>query len=89
MAELRPFRSTSLARAPDLQSVSCHSWGFTNHPEIPHSPLRENARKGKELCRERGYHDDQELIDPESGGYIKCRDCGREIDCEDPDGDLG
>lgn len=44
---------------------------------------------GVELCRERGFHDYEEFIDPQSGGFVKCRDCGKTIDCEDPDGDLG
>jgi hypothetical protein len=38
-------------------------------------------------CRDRGYHDFEELIDPRSGGFMRCRDCGKEVDCEDPDGD--
>lgn len=33
-------------------------------------------------------HDWEELIDPESGGWMRCKTCGRAIDCEDPDGDL-
>lgn len=39
-------------------------------------------------CSRRGYHDDAELIDPKGGGFVRCRDCGRELDMEDPDGDL-
>ena len=31
----------------------------------------------------------QEFIDPQSGGFMRCKDCGKEVDCEDPDGDLG
>ncbi len=35
------------------------------------------------------YHDWEEFIDPHRGGFIRCRLCGKEIDCEDPDGDIG
>ncbi len=35
------------------------------------------------------YHDYEEFIDPHSGGFIRCKRCGKTIDCEDPDGDLG
>lgn len=42
-----------------------------------------------EKCYERGFHDFKEFIDPNSGGFIRCKDCGKEVDCEDPDGDLG
>ena len=41
------------------------------------------------ICDERGFHDYQEFIDPDSGGFVRCKDCGKEVDCEDPDGDLG
>lgn len=34
-------------------------------------------------------HDWHEFIDPNCGGFIRCSKCGKEIDCEDPDGDLG
>jgi hypothetical protein len=34
-------------------------------------------------------HDWEEFIDPRSGGFIRCKRCGAERDCEDPDGDLG
>ncbi len=34
-------------------------------------------------------HDWQELIDPQSGGFIRCSKCNLTRDCEDPDGDLG
>lgn len=37
-------------------------------------------------CRQ---HDSQTFIDPDCGGFIRCLKCGKEIDCEDPDGDLG
>ena len=36
-----------------------------------------------------GFHDYESFIDPNSGGFIRCKDCGHEVDCEDPDGDLG
>jgi hypothetical protein len=32
-------------------------------------------------------HDWEEFIDPNSGGYMRCKKCGAVIDCEDPDGD--
>jgi hypothetical protein len=41
------------------------------------------------VCLERGYHDYKEFIDPKSGGFVECVDCGRQVDCEDPDGDCG
>lgn len=40
-------------------------------------------------CWQRGSHDYQPFIDPRSGGFIRCKDCGKEVDCEDPDGDMG
>jgi hypothetical protein len=39
--------------------------------------------KGQRICRERGYHDDEEFIDPRSGGFVRCKDCGRDMDCEE------
>jgi hypothetical protein len=37
-----------------------------------------------------GIHDWEELIDPRTGGWMRCRKCGKSVDCEDPDGeDLG
>lgn len=42
--------------------------------------------KSDAKCKERGHHDYQEFIDPKSGGFIRCKDCGHEVDCEDPDG---
>lgn len=27
-------------------------------------------------------HEYEPFIDPESGGFIKCKKCGHEIDCE-------
>lgn len=35
------------------------------------------------ICQGRGFHDDQEFIDPQSGGFVRCRTCGRDLDCED------
>jgi hypothetical protein len=40
------------------------------------------------ICRERGYHDYQEFIDPKSGGFDRCKTCGHEVDREDPDRDI-
>ena len=34
-------------------------------------------------------HEWEEFIDPQSGGWMRCRKCGRAVDCEDPDMDLG
>lgn len=45
--------------------------------------------RGQRKCYDRGHHDFEEFIDPQSGGFIRCLDCGKEVDCEDPDGDLG
>lgn len=45
--------------------------------------------KPEDICRERGYHDWREFIDPQSGGFVECKTCGKQVDCEDPDGDLG
>jgi len=39
--------------------------------------------RGQRICRERGYHDDEEFIDPQSGGFTRCKDCGLEIDREE------
>jgi len=45
-------------------------------------------KTGVEICNERGWHDYEECIDPKSGGYVRCKDCGHTVDCEDPDGDI-
>lgn len=52
--------------------------------------MEKRARKftGRDKCNHRGFHDFQELIDPRSGGFQRCRECGLEQDCEDPDGDV-
>lgn len=42
----------------------------------------------EEICQKRGFHNDEEFIDPKLGGFVRCKDCGREVDMEDPDGDL-
>lgn len=52
------------------------------------SPIRLKPDK-EAKCWGRGFHDYKEYIDPQSGGFIKCKDCGKTVDCEDPDGDLG
>jgi hypothetical protein len=49
--------------------------------------LREAQRLREYQCGP--YHDWQEFIDANSGGFIRCSRCGAERDCEDPDGDLG
>jgi len=43
----------------------------------------------KEVNQVGCVHDWEELIDPGSGGWMRCKKCGKSIDCEDPDGDLG
>jgi len=43
--------------------------------------------KGKDLCDFRGWHDYESRIDPKTGGFLQCKDCGKQRDCEDPDGD--
>lgn len=40
-------------------------------------------------CQDRGFHVYQEFIDPQSGGWMRCKDCSKAVDCEDPDGDMG
>ncbi len=52
----------------------------------PTADSAEKQRLREFHCRQ---HDYQEFIDPHSGGFIRCRKCGKEIDCEDPDEDLG
>jgi hypothetical protein len=32
------------------------------------------------------HHEWEELIDPMSGGFVRCRKCGRELDCEEDEG---
>ncbi len=39
--------------------------------------------KGQLICRDRGFHDEEEFIDPQSGGFTRCKDCGMEVDRED------
>ena len=46
----------------------------------------EALRIARELTHEHYF---EEFIDPQSGGFVRCRVCGLEIDREDPDGDLG
>ena len=38
--------------------------------------------EGADICQDRGFHDWQEFIDPQSGGFIRCKDCKTEQDCE-------
>lgn len=49
-------------------------------PREPKHPRNDNCQ--------RGIHDYQEFIDPQSGGFIQCKDCGKQVDCENPDGDV-
>jgi hypothetical protein len=49
----------------------------------------DNLQKHHSICIDRGYHDFQEFIDPKSGGFMRCKDCELEMDCEDPDGESG
>jgi hypothetical protein len=35
------------------------------------------------------YHEFVEVIDPSSGGYMRCKKCDLVVDCEDPDRDTG
>jgi hypothetical protein len=44
-----------------------------------HSPFT----RGEKVCIERGYHDDEEFIDPKSGGFTRCKVCGRDVDREE------
>jgi len=43
--------------------------------------VNEKTRR-EQLCWDRGYHEDEEFIDPQSGGFTRCRTCGRDVDCE-------
>jgi hypothetical protein len=47
---------------------------------------RDELTKGQRICYERGYHNDEEFIDPQSGGFVMCMTCRRQIDCEESDG---
>lgn len=38
---------------------------------------------GQRICWDRGYHDEQPLIDPKSGLFKRCKDCGRDVDLEE------
>lgn len=51
--------------------------------------MTEELTKEQRICYERGHHEDEEFIDPRSGGFTRCKTCGRDVDREDPDGDLG
>ena len=44
-----------------------------------HSPFT----RGEKVCIECGYHDDEEFIDPKSGGFTRCKVCGRDVDREE------
>jgi len=39
--------------------------------------------KEQQICIERGFHDDAEFIDPRSGGFTRCKTCGRDVDREE------
>lgn len=52
-------------------------------------PTEMEARAKYHACMLRGGHDNEEFIDPNSGGFTRCKSCGHEVDREDPDGDLG
>jgi len=41
--------------------------------------------KVQRICYERGYHEDEEFIDPRSGGFVRCKICKRDMDCEGQD----
>lgn len=45
--------------------------------------MSEELTKGQRICFDRGYHDDESFIDPQSGGFDRCKTCGREVDRED------
>ncbi len=38
--------------------------------------------KGQRICFERGHHEDEEFIDPQSGGFDRCKTCRRDVDRE-------
>ena len=48
--------------------------------------LEDSLTKGQRLCYERGHHDYEEFIDPRSGGFMRCKTCGRDVDCEESEG---
>lgn len=43
-------------------------------------------KAGKKRCY---AHDFEHFIDPKSGGWVRCKCCGAEYDCEDPECDEG
>jgi hypothetical protein len=66
---------------------SCPSCGYTKEDDdlnLDHH-LCKNKNPPWKRCMVRSYHNYEECIDPNSGGFIRCRDCGHSIDCEGED----
>lgn len=53
---------------------------------MPTNPSGVTLTDAQRVCLERGFHDDQEFIDPESGGFVRCKTCGRDVDFEEDGG---
>jgi hypothetical protein len=64
-----------------MSAFAMKSNAVPSSPAMGVGPMRPWER----VCFERGYHDWQEFIDPDSAGFMKCRDCGKEVDCEGVD----
>lgn len=45
--------------------------------------MGDELTKEQRICYERGYHDEEEFIDPKSGGFTRCKTCGRDVDREE------
>ena len=45
--------------------------------------MSEELTKEQRVCFERGYHEDEEFIDPQSGGFTRCKTCKRDVDREE------
>lgn len=45
--------------------------------------VSEELTKEQRICYERGHHDWEEFIDPQSGGFTRCKTCGLDVDREE------
>jgi hypothetical protein len=53
-------------------------------PRSPCTGRRKEMSEAEEILYKQSIcsHDWEELIDPNSGGFVRCKKCGKEEDCE-------
>lgn len=57
--------------------------GYGRPAHVECIPPEVELSKEQRICYERGYHEDKEFIDPQSGGFTRCQTCGRDVDREE------